>query len=262
MQMQRHNPLAQTEPPKNQPIKVTAPMRVTAAATTSLTVAPRTLTVAPGKPMTAPSSPFGGITVAGIVGPAAKKKGTYYPTIPDEAIRLEAEEVAAIVKFQKDQLDAIEGPLTANKKHLTSLCLEQWFAVNKGLSDPHSSLRIAISQGEVLVAFPARYTAGNPDQVIGILGMDMATNHFEEVFELKIDGSSLPKGAETQQFVNAIVGLFGKFGMPQDALKFSTKLKPKAGFHTLRHTLLSPDQNRDLDAACPIVAQVKTKGRK
>lgn len=246
MQQTRVNPLA-VKPVAKGAVRVVARAKPTNKPTTS----------APA------SNPFGGVTISGSVGkPKAKKGGTVYPIIPDEEIRLEATEIASDVKRQSDQLAAVEGALKANKKSLTTMTLDQWFAVNEGLSEPHSSLRIDSDAGEVLVTFPEKYGDGDPAAIIGILGQELAVDNFEEVFKLTIDGNQLPKGERTQEFINALIELFNDHGMSQDALDFKRRLKPKKGFHARRHTLLTREQNVALNEKCPIVAMVKTKGRK
>ncbi len=65
-----------------------------------------------------------------------------------------------------------------------------------------------------------------------------------------------------QASADALYGpVFAKYGAT-DALEVKEGVKPIAEFHAARHLQLTPQQNLALDQACPIVAMVKTKGRK
>ena len=48
--------------------------------------------------------------------------------------------------------------------------------------------------------------------------------------------------------------------IPGVTLQFE-EIKPVKTFHDQRHTVFTPEQNVALDAAAPIVAMIKTKGR-
>ncbi len=61
--------------------------------------------------------------------------------------------------------------------------------------------------------------------------------------------------------MDELQALFAKYGAT-DAIEVKEGVKPMADFHAKRHLQLTIDQNIALDAACPIVATVKTKGRK
>ena len=66
-----------------------------------------------------------------------------------------------------------------------------------------------------------------------------------------------------EEVYQELVGLFKRHGEKVEAALSATQaIVPTDDFHTLRHSQLSVEKNHELDLACPIVAMIKTKGRK
>ena len=117
----------------------------------------------------------------------------------------------------------------------------------------------------IITAAPAPAPAGrykameDESAVLPLLG-DRTGEFFRQAFELKVDGDKLPAAA-AQEIIDGLTELLTRFGCP-DALTVKSCIKPTAEFHAARHLLLQPEQNLALEQACPIVAVVKTKGRR
>ena len=82
---------------------------------------------------------------------------------------------------------------------------------------------------------------------------------FRQAVTLKINGEQLPVD-KAQDIVNEIQEVLARHHAT-DALEISEEIKPVKTFHDQRHTVFTPEQNVALDAAAPIVAMIKTKGR-
>jgi hypothetical protein len=96
--------------------------------------------------------------------------------------------------------------------------------------------------------------------VIDAIGAERTAQFFRQAFELKIDGDKIPSD-RAEDIIGAIQNLFAEYNCPE-ALTFKAVIKPTPDFHTARHTALSVEENMAVDATCPIIAMVKTKGRK
>jgi len=134
-------------------------------------------------------------------------------------------------------------------------------SASHGRHEVPSSISIrADNAGEVLVTFQNRYSQ-LPDEapLVGILG-DQMEQFFRQAFELKIVGDKLPE-AHAQDILNELQEVFGKYNA-LDALEVKAGIKPLKEFHAARHLSLTPEQNLRIEEACPIIAMVKTKGRK
>ena len=193
---------------------------------------------------------------------ALKKAGTStktaYPVMPE--VRDSAEVVDRILK-RTDELDALESALETDKAELKSMALPYYFNVNHGRHEVPSSIAcLGVTGGEVLVNFQNRYSM-LPDEsaILPILGAD-TENFFRQSFALKISGDKLPE-EHASTLMSELQTLFAKYGATE-AIEVTEGVKPVKEFHAARHLSLSVEKNLLLDAVCPIIAMVKTKGRK
>lgn len=234
-------------------------------AETSATVAIAPATPPPPPPPTPPPAPpapkSGGLKKISFAKPAKKEETkTNYPVFDgDEATKKQVFEIAGRIKTRDDEIKALAGAQETDKAELKMFVLPFYFQNGHGKSEVPSSVSIPSQVGEVLVTFQNRYKK-LPDEtsLIPLLGDDLP-KYFKQAFSLSIDGSKLPEDA-AQQVVNEIQEVLARHHA-LDALDISEEIKPVATFHEQRHHLFTPEQNLALDAAAPIVAMVKTKGR-
>ena len=211
--------------------------------------------VPPAAPAAAPKGlsklSFGKITTK-------KEEKTAYPVFPDT--NGEAALIAARIIENTDAFDALDSALKVDKAELKMRVEPTYFTVNQGRHEVPSSVSIASPKGEVLVTFQNRYST-LPDEagLLPILGERTAT-FFRQAFDLKIVGDKLPP-ATTQELLDELQSLFAKYGC-LDALEVKAGIKPTKEFHAARHLQLTPAENLALEQACPIIAMIKTKGRK
>ena len=193
-------------------------------------------------------------------GTIAKKTDTKtaYPVLPP--VRDSAQIVDRLLE-RIQQLEALTGAIDTDKAELKSMAAPHYFTVNHGRHEVPSSVAvIGTKGGEILVTFQNRYSM-LPDEsaLTPVLGA-RTEEFFRQSFELKIKGDKLPSD-KTQDLMNELQGLFAKYGAT-DAIEVKEGVKPTTEFHAARHLQLTPAQNIALDAVCPIIVMVKTKGRK
>jgi len=207
----------------------------------------------------APAAGLKKVNLGGIATKSAKTK-TAYPVLPDESGDVAL--LVADIRQETAELEALEGSLTIKKAELRGQAQEYYFEHYSGKHDIASSIEALDATGEaVLVSFTSRYkTITDESALIDTIGEDRTARFFRQSFELKVDGDKIPE-TEAEALIEALSELFARYNAG-DALSAKSVIKPTAEFHTARHTALSVDENRAVDLICPIIAAVKTKGRK
>ena len=178
-------------------------------------------------------------------------------------------------------MEALDGSLTTTKAELKFMVAPVYFRANQGQHEAPSSVSVDSTEGEVLVCFQNRYK-GLPDEssVQAILGEEVTAKYFQQSYTLKINGEDLSAArvakpvaiqvlpaqadgspAGPQEFLDALNELLTAFGCP-GALEVKAEVKPIKAFHAARHLELTPEINLEVEQACPIIAMIKTKGRK
>ena len=192
-----------------------------------------------------------------------KEDKTAYPLMPETR---DSAVLAARILKRTEEFEALKGALETDKAELKMLATPHYFTVNHGRHEVPSSIAVTAKDddgkivGEMLVTFQNRYSL-LPDEsaVAPILGERMG-EFFRQSFELKIQGDKLPED-KTQDLMDELQALFAKYNAT-DAIEVKEGVKPTKEFHAARHLELSVEENLALDQACPIIAMVKTKGRK
>ncbi len=237
---------------------------------------PSTVLVADPPPAAAQPNPpaAGGLRKVQFGKIAAKKDESTkksYPVFPDQ--NNQAGVIAQRIRERSAQLEALEGALKTDKAELKMLVTPHYFTVNHGRHEVPSSISVKTivllpdgtpdpkhRSDEVLVSFQNRYPM-LPDEapLVGVLG-DRVGNFFRQSFELKITGDLLP-GDKTQELMDELQALFEKYNAT-NALEVKSGVKPTSDFHEKRHLQLDVQQNLAVEQVCPVVAMVKTNGRK
>ena len=184
---------------------------------------------------------------------------TTYPVFPDA--NGEAAIIAARIIDRVEQLAALESAVDVDKGELRLRTRSFYFTTNHGRHDVPSSVAVNSPKGEVLVTFQSRCAMLKDETPVQeVLGAELTGKFFRQAFEFKIAGDKLPSD-KAQEFVNELQELMESYGCA-DALEVKSSIKPTTEFHAARHLELTTEQNLALDEACPIIAMVKTKGRK
>jgi hypothetical protein len=208
---------------------------------------------------------------------AAKKDDTKtaYPVFPaDPAVA----EIAARILYRTELFEALKGSLETDKAELKFKVAPFYFKANHQRHEVPSSVSVTAAPEfkdvdadghevvrktpgtEALVTFQNRYSMlADESGLLPVLG-DRTGEFFRQSFELKIKGDKLPED-KTQELMNRLQALFAEFNAT-DALEVKEGIKPVEQFHAARHLALTPEQNLALEQVCPIVAMVKTKGRR
>ena len=183
------------------------------------------------------------------------------PVFPDD--NKEAARIAARIIERSAKFDELEGQLKTDKAELKMLVAPHYFTINHGKGEIPSSIAVNSPSGEVLVCFQNRYSK-LPDEepLAAVLDAEHIAKYFQQTFEIKISGAKLPQDPEVcQTLMNELQELFARH-QASDALEASEGIAPKKNFHEDRHRELSVSQNLALEQICPMIAMVKTKGRK
>lgn len=200
------------------------------------------------------------INLGGIATKKADAK-TSYPQLPDPCGDV-AKLTSDIINEQRD-MEALEGSLKIKKMELKTLAQEFFFNHSHGKAEIPSSIEAVgtTPDEKVLVTFQNRYSAiADESPIIEVLGEGLTAQFFRQSFELKIDGDKIPADS-AESLIMAVQALFAEYNAT-DALTAKAVIKPTPEFHTARHTALSVDENLAIERVCPIVAMIKTKGRK
>jgi hypothetical protein len=140
---------------------------------------------------------------------------------------------------------------------LKTLATPFYFTNGQGKQDVPSSIAVPCPSGQVLITYQNRYgKLENEEPLLPILGQQTG-RFFRQAFTLEIDGDKLPAD-HIQPLLEELQELFAKY-QASDALKVKEGIKPVSEFHSLRHTVLTPEQNLAVDQVCPIIAMVKVK---
>ena len=193
----------------------------------------------------------------------AKKEGARktYPQFPDE--NGQAAVIADRIRDRSDQLDVLEGALTTDKADLRMMVRHFYFTHSHGKVEVPSSIAVAAPSGEVLVAFQNRYGLSDEGQLAATLGAERSAEFFRQGFDIKIKGDVLSTnldGDQMQALLNDLEALFARYRV-SNSLELKAGIKPVRDFHAARHLKLTLAENLALDLVCPIVVQIKTKGR-
>lgn len=198
------------------------------------------------------------INLGGIAAPK-EKKGADYPLLPDpdgDVSKLVQDIIA-----ETRELEALTGSLDAKKAELRTLASGFYFDHLHGRHEIPSSIECKNCSDSVLVTFSSRYkTITDESGLIEAIGDDRTAQYFRQAFELKIDGDKLPP-EQAENIITALQELLAE-NNAAEALSAKSVIKPTPDFHTARHTALTVEENRAVEMVCPIVAMVKTKGRK
>lgn len=216
----------------------------------------RTQTQTPTTP--APASPTGLKKVS--FGRLTTKRDdkTTYPQFPDT--NGQAAIIAARIIERTEQLEALKGGLETDKAELKQMVSPFYFTTNHGRAEIPSSVAVHSPAGEVLVTYQNRYSQLPDESALTPLLGDRVGLFFRQCFEIKIVGDKLPE-AHAQELLDGLQELFARFNC-LDALEVKAGIKPTRDFHTARHQALTPEQNMAVEQICPIIAMIKTKGRR
>jgi Xaa-Pro aminopeptidase len=194
----------------------------------------------------------------GAIGRKKEDTKTSYPVLPDPNGQLAV--IATHILERTEQVEALSGALEIDKAELKTLATPFYFTQASGKLEVASSVSVVSAAGEVLITFPNRYGKLESEAALVPIVGERTASFFRQAFTLEIDGDKLP-AEKAQELLDQLQQLFSRYHAAE-ALKVKEGIKPVPDFHTVRHTALSPEQNLALNQVCPIIAMIKTKGRR
>jgi hypothetical protein len=217
--------------------------------------------------LTTPAKPAGRLNLAGLA-KAKPAKGKDYPILPETD---ESKQLVAVIRTQADELDSLKGSLDIHKSEITSIALPFYFAALHGRGEIPSSVIARNGTEEVLIEFQKRFK--QPDSKGGEAAFNATLEQFQAAmgdhfdrfgrfgYKFTIDGDKIP--AESAPAVlEGIQKVLAAHGCdPTEVLTAKETINTTSDFHTLRHSVFTPEQNEAIHRALPLVVQVKTKGR-
>lgn len=187
----------------------------------------------------------------------AKGKATEYPIMPDPDGKL-AQYAAAYLR-NKVKLEAAEAEVESMRPRIIDMTFPYWCRYNNARSES-TNLSVQSPEGELLVVPIDKYSAADVPKVASICGPDVLKQQFKPKVTITIKSDNLPEGPATQVLFNELIALFTRHGQA-GALDIRQQVVPRKGFVDLRHRILSPEQNLQLNEVCKCQVQLKTKGR-
>lgn len=211
------------------------------------------------EPQIAPTPAFGFSFNAPVAQTTARRgKATSYPIAPDPDGTLA--QYAAKYKLAKEKFEAADAEMEQVRPRIIAGTFPFWCQYNSGKAE-HTHVSVQSPEGEIITVYQDRYlAASSAAEVQAIAGPDVLQTYFKPSFVIKIKSDALPESSVTQTLLNELIALFTKHGQA-GALEFKQSVIPRKGWADIRHRVLSPEQNVQLNAVCPIVVQLKTKGR-
>jgi hypothetical protein len=182
-----------------------------------------------------------------------------YPILPD-ADGETAKLVDSISK-KAEEFDALEGALKSEKAELVIRAKAYYFKTSEGKIEVPSSILAEGLTRKVLVVMQNKYAACDEQAAAQeVMGSKNFTEFMGQSFSIKVDGDAIPEESKGK-LVQEMMALFQKYNA-EGALTAKSEIKPKASFHTARHTKLTAAQNASFDKVCKMTAMVKSKGVK
>lgn len=180
----------------------------------------------------------------------------------DDEMREQCDELARL--FQQEA--AAKGGKEQIQSDLKSKLRAWLFELNHGKGTIQATASIPGNQSEILVALKDAYLSlDSLDEIIPIIGEELAHKYFPQIFDLKIDSKLIPEDSQ-QIIVDKIAGVLAEFGCA-DALSAKAGYKPTKAFATDRHRILTSEQNIVLESingerGLTIMSVAPARGRK
>jgi len=164
----------------------------------------------------------------------------------------------------KVEFDQAKGELAQIDGALKDLTFDTWLARNEDRDTTDDTIQADGKSGSVKISVKSRYfdislDPNDPKSVIRMdnikktLGASFDT-YVTRKFKLDVDGAGIPPDAESE-FLGEFAGLIEKHGGdPSTAVKAKEVLTLSPRFHTDRHSILNPSENKRFHGewACPL----------
>ena len=178
-----------------------------------------------------------------------------YPRLPDPD-----GEVGRMVDARaqkKLDIDMLTGEMKHIDGSFKEACYDEWLKINEDADIPQDTIECIGKGGVARVSIKSQYWDVNLDgtpesdirhaEIKRVLGAGYDT-YIDKKFLLSVDGSAIPP-ASKDAFLGELAGLLSKHGAdPAEAVKAKEVLSIKnpKQFHTDRHGIYSPEENRTL----------------
>jgi hypothetical protein len=200
--------------------------------------------------------------------PATKKDAKLQPVIESSEVVIEM--VDRFINLHQ-RATGLEAALETVKAELNAVAAEPFFDVNHDQRVPSSGI-LAKGTGlnEAEVGFTRRYSMGDSDAIMEVVGQDVFDQYFYQQLSIKVSGDKVQDSStesadqKRKALLTGLIELFTKHDA-MDALSASIKVLPRTekgavDFHADRHSKLTVEQNVLLQQVMPCTTQVRVKG--
>lgn len=196
------------------------------------------------------------INLNGLKKEETAKVDNKYPVYPDKDGTL-AKLMRRVLKL-KAAKKSIDGTLKVEESNVKQNVLPFYLSECKK-NVPSSVVVRAVGDQEALMIFQNRYSKPNLDAVKNVVGKKF-NDLFKDTFDISIDGEVIMKqaGKKSQELIDKLTALFVEYKC-QDAITAVESCVPVDNFHTVRHTMLTVEQNLELQNACPLTISIKER---
>lgn len=188
----------------------------------------------------------------GGVAAAPKSARPSHPTITadanTDALLVQFAAVDPQFKTLKNQRDTLAKQLAAPIKSM-------FFSLWNGRQPESSTMLVTAGGRTIKLTVKNAYSSGvtNEAALYQAIGKELTDEWFAQSTTLALD---LDVIAEDKRgaFAMAVIALRDEMGLPQECVAAKQCIKPRAGFHEARTSILSAAQNIALDEIMPVVA--------
>jgi len=191
---------------------------------------------------------------------------TAYPVLPDELGT--AGKLAKEIRKLRGELQSIEAAEETNCADLRQLVEQFYWHHYSGRASVESSVEVAIpSEGKepasrVLVSLGSRFKKTDMEAfrsgAVRLMGEEKFGRLFKDGFTVKIDGEQIPVDRQ-QEFVDGLNDLCVRLNC-DNAVDAQATIVHATDFKDARHTVLTEEENSELNKLYPTIVSIKTEG--
>jgi hypothetical protein len=157
-------------------------------------------------------------------------------------------EIIDALASQLDEVEALEGSITATKAELVEDLFPQWLDLNAASHTHNGTVVLKGGERDIQMTFKSAFTkvaADKAGDIIEAVGEDTFKEFFRQKIDAKINFDAVPEDKQ-QQLFDGIASLLNELGVV-NCLTLSNVIVPVDGFNEVRATKLTKGQNEALE---------------
>ncbi len=152
------------------------------------------------------------------------------------------------------QFKTLKNQSETISKQLAPRIKDVFFHKYAGVAPESSTMLVRVGASTVKLTVKNAYSSMCSDEaaLVKAIGAELAAEHFRQATTISLDLDKVPDSKQ-EEFAARVIAIAQELEVT-DAVSAKQCIKPKAGFHEARTSLLSPEQNLALDSVLPITA--------